>query len=178
MKVVNEWGALVWRDDVVEVGLQRRLEHPRERVWAMLTESSELAQWLAPGTLEGGQGGRARIDFGNSGRPIDSIIREWRPPARLAYSWSAGSEAERPLRWHLAECGDTRTDLSLTLTLPDDDLLAIACAGWDAHLEMLAAALEGIAIHFPRDRFQQARSAFSAMHTLALAPRATAKADG
>jgi hypothetical protein len=80
----------------------------------------------------------------------------------LAYSWSAGDDPERPLEWRLEPEGEN-TRLTLTLSLPDDDLVPIACAGWDAHMEMLMAALEGISIHFPADRFRQARASFESM---------------
>ena len=43
--------------------------------------------------------------------------------------------------------------LVLTLRLPSGEDIAKACAGFDAHLEMLAAALEGVPIRFPVDFF-------------------------
>ena len=77
----------------------------------------------------------------------------------LAYSWSSDGAPERPLSWELEPTEDG-TRLALTLSLPEDELVPIACAGWDAHLEMLMAALEGISIHFPAERFRLARSWF------------------
>src|SRR5690606_12739632 len=41
--------------------------------------------------------------------------------------------------------------------------IANACAGFDAHLEMLAAALEGVPIHFPVDHYLEARRAYQAL---------------
>ena len=143
----------------VRVQLEREIDHPPEAVWRMLTDSVCLADWLAPGTLDARNGGRVQLDFGNSGMPIDCRITECRPNRRLAYSWSSGDAPERPLIWELAS-EDTGTRLSLTLLLPQDELVPIACAGWDAHLEMLMAALEGISIHFPAARFRAARSHF------------------
>ena len=145
--------------DRVLVRLERETGHLPERVWQMLTDSVCLAEWLAPGKLDARLGGRVQLDFGNSGTPIDCRISACEPHRLLAYSWSAGEDPERPLRWELAPEGDG-TRLSLTLLLPDDHLVPIACAGWDAHLEMLMAALEGISIHFPAGRFRAARSYF------------------
>ncbi len=100
------------------------------------------------------------MDFGLSGTPIDSHVIAIQHESLLEYSWSAGSDPERPIRWELSPT-ERGTLLKLTLTLPDDDRVAVSCAGWDAHLEMLTAALEGINIHFPADRFRQAREGFS-----------------
>ncbi|SFM78910.1 SRPBCC family protein [Marinobacter zhejiangensis] len=156
----NSWGALEVQDHRVQVRLERLLAHPQARVWDMLTDSQLLPLWLAPGSIEARPGGRVTIDFGNSGCPIDSPLTSYDPPHRLCYSWSQVGEPLRPVTWLLQEEGEG-TRLTLCLDLPDDGLVATACAGWDAHLEMLMAALEGIAIHFPASRFRQARQAFS-----------------
>ncbi|WP_373000489.1 SRPBCC family protein [Marinobacter sp.] len=152
-------GTVRRKGDRVLVRLDREVAHLPETVWKMLTDSVCLAEWLAPGTLDARPGGRVQLDFGNSGTPIDCRIKDCQPHRRLAYSWSCGEAPERPLVWEL-EPIDEGTRLSLTLLLPDDDLVPIACAGWDAHLEMLLAALEGISIHFPAGRFRQARARF------------------
>lgn len=146
----------------VTARLERELAHAPETVWHMLTDSICLADWLAPGTLEARRGGRVKLDFGNSGMPIDCLITECHPYRRLAYSWSSGDAPVRPLVWELTP-GDGVTHLSLTLVLPRDELVPIACAGWDAHLEMLMAALEGIRIHFPATRFREARARFESL---------------
>ena len=126
--------------DRVLVRLERETGHLPERVWKMLTDSVCLAEWLAPGKLDARLGGRVQLDFGNSGMPIDCRVTDCQPNRRLAYSWSSGDSPERPLIWDLDPI-DEGTRLSLTLLLPDDEVVPIACAGWDAHLEMLLAAL-------------------------------------
>lgn len=155
-------GEITKYDERVSVKLERRIDHAPETVWRMLTDSVHLGQWLAPGSMEPREGGRIQLDFGNSGTPIDCHIRAWEPNRLLAYSWSAGNDPERPLTWTLTPTGQG-TLLSLTLSLPDDDLVAISCAGWDSHLEMLVAALEGISISFPAARFREARAVFQRM---------------
>lgn len=154
------WGELSLRDGRVTAKLKRRTDHSPEQVWAMLTNPANLANWLAPGTVEQWQGGSVKIDFGQSGSAIDSYVRAIRPERLLEYSWSAGNEPQRPIRWNLVP-DQEGTTVELTLLLPDDHRVAISCAGWDAHLEMLMASLEGIHIHFPADRFREARAAFS-----------------
>lgn len=152
-------GSVRRRGDRVMVHLEREIGHGPETVWKMLTDSVCLAEWLAPGTLEARQGGRVQLDFGNSGMPIDCRITDCQPNRRLAYSWSSNDTPERPLIWELEPTSEG-TRLSLSLLLPNDDLVPIACAGWDAHLEVLLAALEGISIHFPAARFREARARF------------------
>lgn len=162
MSVSENWGVIRRIPGGFEARLQRSLTHDRTRVWDMLTRSELLSQWLAPGSVEPRVGGRAYIDFAASGSTIDSTVRVFSPMSALEYSWSSGNEPTRPVRWSLADAGEG-TELELTLHLPESENPARACAGWDAHLEMLMAALEGISIAFPAQRYKQARGAFAAL---------------
>lgn len=136
--------------------LERRYDQGLAAVWAMLTEPARLAQWLAPGTIELQQGGAVRIDFADSGIVIDSTVTALELQRVLEYSWSSGAQPARPIRWELTEdAGGTR--LTLTVRLPGDEDAAKACAGFDGHLDMLAAALEGVPVRFPLDLYLRAR---------------------
>lgn len=135
--------------------------HDREAVWHMLTDPSALGQWLAPGTIEPRQGGRARIDFADSGTLIDSEVSQYETARTLAYSWSSGNEPQRPLRWQLEDVGGG-TRLTLTVVIPAGEDAAKACAGFEGHLEMLGAALEGVPIKFPLDLYLEKRAAYRA----------------
>ena len=141
--------------DRLQARLARDIPHDRETVWRMLTEPEALAKWLAPGTLEPWTGGTIRLAFEASGTAIDGTIRHCDPPRLLEYSWSCGGDPERPLRWELipAVYG---THLLLTVQIPADEDIAKSAAGWDAHLEMLLAALENVPIRFPIDLFVEA----------------------
>lgn len=146
-------------------GFESRLErtyagHDRDAVWRMLTDSASLAQWIAPGAIEPRKGGKAHINFQDSGIVIDSEVLAFDPPRVLAYSWSSAGQPLRPLRWELADAGDG-TRLALTVGTPAGEDPAKACAGFEGHLEMLAAALEGVPIKFPFDVYKQARAAYS-----------------
>lgn len=148
-------------DKAYNVGLIRHLEATPEEVWKMLTDPDHLKDWLAPGTLDPRPGGAVQLDFGASGITIDSVIRVCDPPNELVYSWSSGEAPLRPLRWRL-QPREGGTLLRLTVTLPENEDPVIAAAGWDAHLEMLMAALAGVPIGFPVQRFKEARSLFQA----------------
>lgn len=149
----------------IEGGFEGRLErsfaHPAEAVWAMLTQSAALAQWLAPGSIEPRAGGAVRIDFADSGTRIDSTVTAFAPQRLLEYSWSCPGQPQRPLRWELRP-EDVGTRLQLSVRLPQGEDPAKACAGFEGHLEMLAAALEGVPIRFPFDLFLAARAGYGA----------------
>ena len=139
--------------------LVRVLEHEQDTVWSMLTEPSRIMEWLAPGEIELRKGGSAKLNFVDSGIVIDSIVSEFAPPHLLEYSWSGPGEPARPLRWE-TEANENGTRLTLTLRSPEDEDIARSCAGWEAHLMMLMAAIEGVPIKFPFDRFMSTREAY------------------
>ena len=147
---------------VIEARLTRPLPHPPTAVWHMLTDNAALAQWLAEGSIELRPGGRVHIDFGDSGVVIDSTVLDLAPQERLAYSWSNGDQPARPLHWALEATG-AGTLLALTVTLPAGEDLAKACAGFAAHLEMLAAALEGVPAKFPFPLYLEKRTEYQAL---------------
>ena len=147
--------------DEAEVRLVRTFDRPPQMVWGALTRSSRLVEWLAPGTVTQALGGAVKLDFADSGIVIDSRVTAFVPGRLLEYSWSGPGEPLRPVRWEIeaVSCG---TRLTLTLTLPACEALARSCAGWEAHLEMLAAALQGVPIKFPFAQFKASREAYKA----------------
>lgn len=149
-------------DGGFEARLVRQLEHDPQAVWAMLTEPGRLVEWLAPGMIELRVGGKARLDFIDSGTVIDSAVSAIEAPRLIEYSWSSPGEPLRPVRFDVApDAAGTR--LTLTLRIPAGEEIARSCAGWEAHLQMLLAALEGVPIKFPFERFKATRSRYSEM---------------
>ncbi|MFT0531564.1 SRPBCC family protein [Castellaniella hirudinis] len=142
--------------------LQRHYPHAPAALWAMLTEPAQMAKWLAPGAIDLRPGGAVRIDFADSGVVIDSTVTDLSPERVLEYSWSSGDQPARPLRWVLEPDADG-TRLSLTVRLPADEDAAKACAGFEGHLDMLAAALEDVPVRFPLDLYLQARKHYQAL---------------
>jgi uncharacterized protein YndB with AHSA1/START domain len=132
--------------------------HPEE-VWSALTHPSEFINWLAPGVIDPRLGGRVMIDFEDSGIVIDSAVTAYEPARVLEYSWSGPGEPLRPISWELEPVGAT-TRLVLTVTVPDDEDVGRACAGWAAHLEMLIASLAGVSTKFPVALFHAAREQY------------------
>jgi uncharacterized protein YndB with AHSA1/START domain len=152
----TEQGRIRHVDGGFEGRIERVYAHDPSALWRMLTEPQGLAQWLAPGTVELRAGGAVRIDFADSGTVIDSKVLALDAPRLLEYSWSSGTEPERPLRWELNPVAGG-TQLVLTVRIPATEDAPKACAGFDAHLDMLAGALEGVPIKFPFQRYLDAR---------------------
>lgn len=159
-QILEEPGRIVRRDGQVRAVLTRVFDHPGDAVWAALTEPERLAQWLAAGRIELREGGSAKLDFADSGIVIDSRVSAFDPGRLIEYAWSGPGEPLRPLRWELAPAGDA-CRLTLSVAVPEGEDAARAFAGWEAHLDMLAAALEGVPIKFPFERFKAARAAYA-----------------
>lgn len=157
----DELGEISVVGDEARARLERCFDHPPQMVWAALTNSMKLVEWLAPGSIALAVGGPVKLDFTDSGIVIDSRVSAYAPGRLLEYSWSGPGEPLRPIRWEIeaSQCG---TRLTLTLILPASEDVARSCAGWEAHLEMLAAALEGVPIKFPFERFKATREAYKA----------------
>jgi uncharacterized protein YndB with AHSA1/START domain len=140
--------------------LERQIPHPPAEVWAMLTDPARFVDWLAPGEIELNEGGAAKLNFVDSGIVIDSVVTACEPERLLEYSWSGPGEPERPVRYEI-EASEEGTCLTLTLTAPVEEDMARSAAGWEAHLMMLLAAIEGVPIKFPFERFQSTRAAYN-----------------
>lgn len=144
---------------LVVATLSREIEADLETVWTGLTNPEVLVQWLAPGRIDLSLGGAVRLDFADSGIVIDSTVSALEPRHLLEYSWSGPGEPLRPVRWEITPRGEV-VDLTLTLRLPPEEDAGRSAAGWAAHLEMLAAALAGVPIKFPFERFKATRDAY------------------
>ncbi len=149
------------KGDAILARLTRTLDNTPLEVWAALTQPDRLVDWLAPGAIELRAGGSAKLNFEDSGIVIDSLVSAIDPPRVLEYSWSGPGEPPRPLRWEVEPAPDGAV-LTLTLLSPAGEDAARAFAGFVAHVDMLAAALAGVPIKFPFERFKTARDAFRA----------------
>jgi uncharacterized protein YndB with AHSA1/START domain len=157
-----ELGTIKRANGRLEARLERFIEHDQKAVWAMLTDPARLPEWLAPGELALKKGGPAKLNFPESGTVIDSTVSAVEAPRLIEYSWSGPGEPLRPVRWEtLPEAGGTR--LLLTLSVPENEDIARSCAGWEAHLQMLLAAIEGVPIKFPFERFKSTREQYKAL---------------
>lgn len=157
----QELGVLRRVGESLEGRLERRIEHDQQAVWTLLTAPERLAEWLAPGTIELRLGGAAKLNFTDSGTVIDSQVTAFEAPRLIEYSWSSPGEPARPVRWE-TQALEGATRLTLTVSVPQNEDIARACAGWEAHLSMLLGALEGVPMKFPFERFKTTREAYKA----------------
>jgi uncharacterized protein YndB with AHSA1/START domain len=159
MDAGTEQARLTRTGGYVEARLTRLSWRRPDEVWRALTCAEWLGRWLAPGSIEPWPGGAVRLAL-EGGGVIAGRVTECEDGRLIAYAWSLAGEPARPVRWRLAPAG-VGTRVTLTVSTPQGEDAARACAGWEAHLDMLEAALEGAPIAFPLDRFQAARAAYA-----------------
>jgi uncharacterized protein YndB with AHSA1/START domain len=136
------------------VGSLRRLEDGRGAVrmedvydtdapdlWAALTDPSRLARWIGhvEGDLRLGGGIHARFTSGWEGPGRIDVCE---PPRRLAVTMAPGAADQTVIEAVLAGEGNLTRLVVEERGLPVDDLAAYG-AGWQAHVEDLAAHLRG-----------------------------------
>ncbi|MFT6434572.1 MAG: hypothetical protein ACJAVI_002621 [Candidatus Azotimanducaceae bacterium] len=57
--------------------LVRTVEHGKAAIWQMLVDPTKFINWLSPGSIDHVTGGAAKLDFGDSGIIIDSIVTDY-----------------------------------------------------------------------------------------------------
>ena len=137
-KAVN--GELRSDDDRCAVRFQRLYDFTPDELWSALTDQERLRRWLAEAPrFEGGVGGRVTIAFDDG--TTEGRILIWDEPRVLEYEWRFPGEDESVVRFELQpqEYG--------TLLVLDHRRLgrtsgAGYAAGWHAHLDALAGAIQ------------------------------------
>lgn len=151
LATLDAYGTLV---EPATLRLQRLLPASVERVWAYLTDSDLRRQWLAAGAMELAPGAGFELVWRNdelsetpSQRPegfaaehrMQCRILEVDPPNRLVITWGVQSEVAFTLE---TQGGETLLTI-LHRRAPDRAILLNVSAGWHAHLDALAARLQG-----------------------------------
>lgn len=157
--VEEDFGTLTATPGYITATIIRELDASPEEVWRMLSEESERVKWLAPGSIDLRTGGRAILDFRDSYISVNSEVTACDPPGLLEFSWSGPGQPLRPIRFELDK-SDAGCRLRLSVSIPDSEVVARSCAGWEAHVTMMQAALAGVSIKFPLDRFKACREDF------------------
>jgi uncharacterized protein YndB with AHSA1/START domain len=145
--------------DFIVGRMTRRFGQPPGEVWRMMTAPGSLPLWLAVGRIEQKLGGAVRLDFEGSGTVIESEVLAFEASSMLEFSWSQPGEPVRPVRWDLSADG-AGSRLTITIKTPHGEDAGRSCAGWEAHMAMLAAALAGAPIGFPFELFKAAREGY------------------
>ena len=140
--------------DLHTVEFKRLIPGPLELAWEFLTKREKLKTWFADVTLEPRLGGAVDVHFdpdtcGGCSAGVRGVVREFRPPHVLAFSWIQlkaqpdGSMQERDegeVRFELAARGDKVLLTLLHSRLSTDELIGHS-AGWHAYLQNLEALM-------------------------------------
>lgn len=154
------YGSLTTFDEGATVRFERLIDAAIDAVWKALTDSSDLAQWLAPAAIEPGEGGTVVIDFGEEGRVTGTVVTAV-APTTLEYTWTFPGEGESVVRFELFPEGNgTRLVLEHRL-LPHGQAPGYG-AGWHAHLDMLEAVVTGSDPVAWDERFNEVLSSYQA----------------
>jgi uncharacterized protein YndB with AHSA1/START domain len=139
------------------ITFEREIAHPIETVWAAITESTRLDDWLSadPSEIELHVGGRVRL-----GNEVESTVLALDPPRLIEYGWKSKDWDGGTVRWELEPNGDgTRLVLIHNNPVLDaegvraqrefvenwTDPYSPTLAGWHTILDHLAGWLDGTA---------------------------------
>lgn len=153
--MIHDQGTLVTTGERWMLRFERRLPHPADRVWRMITESAGLAKWF-PARIDIERlavGGRMTFTFSDGDlqraaqegvedvpRVSEGVIRELEPGRVFAFDW-AGERIRLALEPEAGGCLLVFTHLFD----PDAAQAPRNGAGWHFCLDALAAALSGSA---------------------------------
>lgn len=132
--------------------LERRLNHPVEKVWAALTEPEQLKQWLAAARIDPRAGGEFVLDFDNTGHHMPGRVIKYDPPHLFEHTF--GDDANGVVRWELSPDGDGCL-LKLSHTVYSTAEMANFLSGWHTHLELMEDALNGRPSPWNWDRWNE-----------------------
>jgi uncharacterized protein YndB with AHSA1/START domain len=142
---------------------ERRLSHPREKVWRAVTEPGQLSQWYPFPVIELEPRVGVRIVFdGGQGTTMDGAVTEFHPPRAFAFKVRAGAvlerEGENLLRFELHSDG-AGCLLIFTHTFDDRPHAAANAAGWHGCLDALEMLVDRRPVEFP-DRVVERHEAY------------------
>lgn len=138
---------------VGEVVIERLLHAERSRVWAALTETTELLRWFCPNpdlalavVAEVVVGGTLTVDMGAGSYVADGVYTVVEPESELAFTWSWRHEPDTAPS-HVRITLDALDETTI-LRLHHTDLADAADAeghadGWERELDRLATLLAG-----------------------------------
>lgn len=142
----DDLGTLQRTDDGYVVRFERIFAHPRQKVWAAITESEHLAHWL-PCDIVGERTAGAAITlpfwpahverYGIDTPELDGHIEVWDPPSVFEWWWSTDR-----LRWELHDIADGTRLVFTTWLGPQGHGAAGTAAGYHACLANLTELLD------------------------------------
>ena len=135
------YGTVSHFENSATVRFEREIAAPINAVWEALTNTEELAGWLAPCTFDARSGGAVHFDFGDD-QVVDGQVTIFDPPHRLEYTWTFTDEPDSILLFELEAVGSATRLVLEHRMLPSEQATGYG-AGWHAYLDRLAARVEG-----------------------------------
>ncbi|HMG65951.1 MAG TPA: SRPBCC family protein [Streptosporangiaceae bacterium] len=134
-------GSLRSVDGKGAVRMESRYDTGIDDLWSALTDPGRLRRWIAEVAGDLRPGGAFRASF-TSGWDGPGRVDVCEPPQRLLLTMSPGQPDETVIEARLAPAGDQTSLIIEERGLPLSDLAGHG-AGWQAHVEDLAARIAG-----------------------------------
>ncbi|WP_222709544.1 SRPBCC family protein [Microbispora sp. CSR-4] len=143
--------------------MERRLAHPREKVWRALTEPDRLGQWFPFKVVEMDLRVGGKIAFDGGGMTMDAEITELDPPRLFAFLQHAPREMPREgdniLRFELLP-DEGGCLLVFTQVFQDRPAAASYASGWQVCLDAMDAIVGGRPAQWPEGNFAHLHEAY------------------
>ena len=143
--------------------MERRLAHPREKVWRALTEPDRLGQWFPFKVVELDLRVGGKIAFDGGGTTMDAEITELDPPRLFAFLQHAPREMPREgdniLRFELLP-DEGGCLLVFTQVFQDRPAAASYASGWQVCLDAMDAIVGGRPAQWPEGNFAHLHEAY------------------
>ena len=134
-------GSLHRVDGKAAIRMEDRFSTDIDDLWSALTDPQRLARWIAEVEGDLRLGGEFRASF-TSGWEGPGRVDVCEPPRRLLVTMSPGQDDQTVIEVELVPGGDHTRLVLEERGLPLDEAAAHG-AGWQAHVEDLAAYLAG-----------------------------------
>ncbi|GAB3163295.1 SRPBCC family protein [Microbispora hainanensis] len=143
--------------------MERRLAHPREKVWRAVTEPDRLGRWFPFKVVEMDLRVGGKITFDGGGTTMDAEITELDPPRLFAFLQHAPREMPREgdnvLRFELLP-DEGGCLLVFTQVFQDRPAAASYASGWQVCLDAMDAIVGGRPAEWPEGNFAHLHEAY------------------
>jgi uncharacterized protein YndB with AHSA1/START domain len=144
-------GTIVIEEMYGTIKFERRLKHPKEMVWKVISDQADIFRWLPDykGTFEGYSNGKIDLLNTVSGSHVTGNVLVCNLYRIFEYEWHIApnqmfpkGEPESVIRWDLKQDGKSETLLTVTHSNLTKSTALTFAPGWHAYLDRLEAVLD------------------------------------
>ena len=144
-------GTIVIEEMYGTIKFERRLKHPKEMVWKVISDQADIFRWLPDykGTFEGYSNGKIDLLNTVSGSHVTGNVLVYDLYRIFEYEWHIApnqmfpkGESESVIRWDLKQDGKSETLLTVTHSNLTKSTALTFAPGWHAYLDRLEAVLD------------------------------------